>query len=549
MSGQTTQGPAVPSGPFASLGQVPQRVYTYDCTLRDGEQCEGITLSLEDKLRIVARLDAFGIDFIEGGFPASNPKDIAFFEAVRDLPLTHARIAAFGSTRRKDTRAEQDQGLADLLACGAPVVTIVGKTWDAQVKRALLTTLDENLAMISDSVAFLKAAGRRVVFDAEHFFDGYKANPEYALACVRAAHEAGADSIDLCETNGGALPFEVAEILAAVTVAFPDQAFGIHCHNDADCATANTLAAVRAGAVTVQGTVNGIGERVGNTDLLTVIANLELKMGATCVGAAKLRDLTSLSQYVAELCNTSVSAHHPYTGSSAFAHKGGLHASAIARFPEAYEHANPDAVGNRARMVVSELAGKASLVQKAAMLGIDLLDGGVDVQEILDDIKRREALGYSYEVADGSLALLLLRRLGAYRPAFTLESFRVIVDDREDTGVLAKDAMSEATIKLHVGERRFVATGEGAGPVGALDNALRLALSESYPEVASMELVDYKVRLLDESQGTDAITRVTITTNDGRGSYGTVGVSENVLEASWNALAESVEYGLIRMGK
>ena len=526
-----------------------KRIYTYDSTLRDGEQCEGITLSLEDKLRIVERLDAFGIDFIEGGFPASNPKDIAFFQQVRELPLTHAQIAAFGSTRRKGVVADEDQGLADLLACGAPVVAIVGKAWDEQVIRALQTTLEENLAMISESVAYLKAAGRRVVFDAEHFFDGYKANPAYALECLRAANEAGADSIDLCETNGGALPFEVEEIVRAVVAQFPDQAFGIHCHNDSGCAVANSLAAARAGVTQIQGTVNGIGERVGNTDLLTVIANLELKMGMECVGEDSLRRLTSVSHYVAEMCNVSVPSHHPYSGASAFAHKGGLHASAIARFREAYEHERPESVGNDTRMVVSELAGKASLVQKAASLGFDLTAEGVDVQAILDDIKRREAAGYSYEVADGSLALLLKRHLGEYEPAFILESLRIIVDDYEDTGALAKGAMSEATIKIHVGDRRFVATGEGTGPVGALDNALRMAIVESYPDVANMELVDYKVRLLDESQGTDAITRVTITTTDKRGSWGTVGVSENVLEASWNALVESVEYGLLRIAE
>ncbi len=525
------------------------RIYTYDSTLRDGEQCEGIALSLEDKLRIVERLDAFGIDFIEGGFPASNPKDIAFFRQVSAMPLAHARIAAFGSTCKKGVAAADDAGLADLLACGAPVVTIVGKTWDAQVTRALQTSLDENLRMIADSVAYLKAAGRHVVFDAEHFFDGYKANPAYALACLRAASEAGADSLDLCETNGGALPFEVEEAVRAVAAALPGQALGIHCHNDSGCAVANTLAAVRAGVTQVQGTVNGIGERVGNTDLLTAIADLELKMGARCVGSERLRDLTGVAQYVAELCNVSLPAHHPYTGASAFAHKGGLHASAIARFPEAYEHARPEAVGNRARMLVSELAGKASLVQKAASLGFDLEGAAVDVQAVLDDIKRREAAGYSYEVADGSLALLLMRHLGDYRPAFTLESFRVIVDDHEDTGALAKDAMSEATVKIHVGERRFVSTGEGAGPVGALDNALRPTIIESYPQVAAMDLIDYKVRLLDESQGTDAITRVTITSADAFGTWGTVGVSENVIEASWNALVDSIEYGLVRAAR
>ena len=525
------------------------RIYTYDSTLRDGEQCEGITLSLEDKLRIARRLDDFGIDYIEGGFPGSNPKDIAFFERMRQAPLKHAQVVAFGSTRRKETPVAEDQGLADLVACGAPVVAIVGKTWDEQVTRALQTTLDENLRMIAESVEYLKAAGLRVVFDAEHFFDGYKANPEYAMACVRAASLAGADSIDLCETNGGALPFEVEEIVAAVVRELPDQALGIHCHNDSGCAVANSLAAVRAGATQVQGTINGIGERVGNTDLITVIADLELKMGRTCVGADKLRELTRVSHYVAEMCNVSVPGNHPYTGSSAFAHKGGLHASAIARFREAYEHADPSSVGNDTRMLVSELAGKASLIQKAAALGIDLTVEGVDVQAILDDIKEREAAGYSYEVADGSLALLLKRKLGQYRPAFTLESFRVIVDDFESFGGAAQGAMSEATIKLHVGSKRFVATGEGTGPVGALDSALRMVLAESYPQVAGLELIDYKVRLLDESQGTDAITRVIITTADARGSWGTVGVSENVIEASWNALVDSIEYGLLRLAE
>ena len=525
------------------------RILTYDSTLRDGEQCEGITLSLEDKLRIVERLDAFGVDFIEGGFPASNPKDIAFFQRVQEMPLKHARIAAFGSTCKKDVAAEDDRGLADLVASGAPVVTIVGKTWDEQVTRALLTTLDENLRMIRDSVAYLQAQGLTVVFDAEHFFDGYKANADYAMACARAASEAGADSIDLCETNGGALPHEVEAVVAAVARELPGQQLGIHCHNDSGCAVANSLAAVRAGATQVQGTVNGFGERVGNTDLLTVIADLELKMGCTCVGEERLRDLTSVAQFVAETCNLSVPNHHPYTGASAFAHKGGLHASAIARFPEAYEHTRPEAVGNTQRMLVSELAGKASLIAKAKNLGIDLAQHPDKTQEILDDIKRREAVGYSYEVADGSLALLLQWHLGAYRPHFTLESFRVIVDDHEDTGALAKDAMSEATIKIHVGDQRFVATGEGAGPVGALDNALRMAIVAFYPEVADIELVDYKVRILDENVGTDAITRVVITTRDKRGSWGTVGVSENIIEASWNALVDSIEYGLMRIGE
>lgn len=526
---------------------MPKRIYTYDTTLRDGEQCEGISLSLDDKLRIVQRLDAFGIDVIEGGFPASNPKDIAFFKRMRDFPLKHARIAAFGSTCRKGTPADQDEGLADLVASGAPVVAIVGKAWDEQVTRALRTSLDENLRMIRDSVAFLKAAGREVVFDAEHFFDGYLANADYALACVRAAAQAGADSIDLCETNGGMLPHQVSEIVGAVVRELSGVRVGIHCHNDSGCAVANALAAVQSGATQVQGTANGIGERVGNTDLLIAVANLELKMDCECVGPERLRGLTSLAQFVAEVCNVTLPNHHPYTGASAFAHKGGLHASAIARFPQAYEHTSPENVGNHSRMLVSELAGKASLVSKAKSLGIDLSESD-QVQAILDDVKHREAEGYSYEVADGSLALLILSHLGGYRPHFTLESLRVIVEDYEDTGALAKDAMSEATVKIHVGDQRFVATGEGVGPVGALDAALRLAISEFYPELEGVELVDFKVRLLDENVGTDSITRVAITTRDSEGSWGTIGVSENILEASWNALVDSIEYGLTRAG-
>ena len=526
-----------------------QKIKTYDSTLRDGEQCEGIALSLEDKLQIVKRLDRFGIDFIEGGFPASNPKDIAFFKRAKEMELEHAKITAFGSTCRKGVKACDDQGLADLVESGADVVAIVGKTWDAQVERALQTTLEENLRMIGESVAWLKEQGMTVVFDAEHYFDGYKANHSYALACIEAASLAGADSIDLCETNGGALPFEVEEIVRATIRQFPGQAFGIHCHNDSGCAVANTIAAVRAGCTQVQGTVNGYGERVGNADILTAIADLELKMGYKCVGRENLAQLTSVARFVASVCNLAVPAHYPYAGSSAFAHKGGLHASAIARFPEAYEHADPHAVGNTTRMVVSELAGKASLVQKAASLGIDLSERGELVQTILDDIKRRESEGFSYETADGSLSILLHTYLGDFVPHFTLESFRVIVDDKEDVGPRAKDAASEATVKIHVGDRRFVTTGEGSGPVGALDAALRMAISESYPEVADMELVDFKVRILDTNVGTDAITRVTISTRDSRGTWGTIGVSENIIEASWNALVDSIEYGLMRMGK
>ena len=558
-----------------------ERIITYDSTLRDGEQAEGISLSLEDKLRIARRLDEFGIDLIEGGFPASNPKDAAFFAVLRENPLKHARLVAFGSTCKKDVAAADDAGLVNTAASGAPVVALVGKTWDVQVERTLCTTLDENLRMIRDSVSFMKSKGLEVVFDAEHFFDGYRANADYAIKCVLAAAEAGADSVDLCDTNGGTLPFEVESTVRAVVEALEaaardDSTFarprvGIHCHNDAGCAVANTLSAVRGGATQIQGTVNGYGERAGNADLLCAIADLELKMGCTCVGSENLRQLTSVATYVAEICNFSVFARSPYVGASAFAHKAGLHASAIARFPEAYNHTRPELVGNDAHMVVSELAGKASLVSKAAMLGYDLADDSKTVQSVLDEVKGLEAQGYTYEVADGSLALLIARHLGSYEPHFTLESFRVIVDDREDRGALAKDAQSEATIKIHVPgtmgsphgrhavgreaieldlpvERRFVATGEGTGPVEALDNALRMALREFYPQVDDMELIDFKVRLLDESTGTGAITRVIITTRDENGAWGTIGVSENIIEASWNALVESIEYGLMRVG-
>ena len=522
------------------------RVFTYDTTLRDGEQCEGISLSLEDKILIARRLDEFGIDYIEGGFPASNPKDTAFFRELSENPLKHAKLAAFGNTCKKDVAAKDDAGLANIVNSGAPVATIVGKAWDAQVEKALLTSLDENLRMISDSVTFLKDNGLEVIFDAEHYFDGYMANPEYALECVKAANEAGADCVCLCETNGGMLPYQVEEIVSETCSSFPDQQFGIHCHNDSGCAVANSVAAIHSGVTHVQGTVNGLGERVGNTDLLTVIANVELKMGMDAIGDHNLRQLTEIAHYVAEITGVNVAAHYPYTGSSAFAHKGGLHASAIARFPQAYEHVSPERVGNSARMVVSELAGKASLVQKCASLGFDIADESIDIQEILDDIKNREAKGYTYEAADGSLALLVMRHLGIYEPAFTLESFRVIVDDREDVGALAKDAASEATVKIHVGDSRVVSTGEDKGPVGALANALSAAISEIYPQVRDMELVDFKVRLPEESQGTSALTRVTITTEDKFGMYGTVGVSENVIEAAWNALVESIEYGLVR---
>ena len=524
-----------------------QHIITYDTTLRDGEQGEGISFSLEDKLAVVQRLDSFGIDIIEGGFPASNPKDIEFFRRMRTMPLTHARIAAFGSTCRKDTPADRDQGLADLLASGAPVVTIVGKAAADHVEHALQTTLEENLRMVRDSVAYLVAGGAEVVFDAEHFFDGYLLDPDYTLAVVRAAHEAGASALGLCETKGGLLPDQVRDIVAATVAALPDAAIGVHCHNDTGCAVANTLAGVKAGATQVQGTVNGFGERAGNADLLTVVADLQLKMGYDCV--PDISQLTDVANFVAETCNVTLPANTPYTGAAAFTHKGGLHVSAIARYPSAYEHIEPEVVGNRQSVLVSELAGRASMLAKARRLGYDLSDRPELVQEILDDVKRRESRGYSFEVADASLALLILGHLGLRKPHFTLESFRVIVDDREDADAWAAGAESEATIKIHVGDERYVATGEGVGPVGALDTALRMVLGKSYSEIGAFSLVDFKVRIIDGSVGTGAVTRVTIVTSDGERTWGTVGVSENIIEASWNALVDSIEYGLDLLGR
>ena len=558
-----------------------KKIITYDSTLRDGGQAQGISLSLDDKIKIAERLDRFGIDIIEGGFPASNPKDRAFFEYVKLHPFKHALLAGFGTTCKKNTKAQDDEGLKALAQCGAPIVTLVGKTWDLHVEKTLLTSLDENVRMIFDSVEYLSKAGLVVIFDAEHYFDGFKSNKKYALECISAALKAGASSIDLCDTNGGTLPHDVAQIVAETIkqVRASDNGLfaynqggkadsvdtknldardvleiqniispriGIHAHNDCACAVANSLAAVQAGATQVQGTINGYGERVGNANLLTVIANLELKMGYQCIPTGKLRQLKRVASYVADVCNYTISAHEPYVGTSAFSHKGGLHASAIARFSGAYEHVSPRDVGNSSDMIVSELSGKASLIAKASLLNIDLEKYPEHIQAILDDIKDKEAKGYSFEVAEGSLALLIHQHISSLKPHFSLESFRVIVDDREDKGALAKDAQSEATIKMHVMNTRTIATGEGVGPVGALASALKLALKDSYPEVDDMHLIDFKVRLLDESTGTDAVTRVTITTRDERGTWTTVGVSENIIEASWNALVESIEYGLLR---
>jgi 2-isopropylmalate synthase len=515
-----------------------QRVTIYDTTLRDGTQREGMSLSVEDKLRIVTKLDTLGVHYIEGGFPGSNPKDIEFFERARDLVLESAVVSAFGSTRRKDVTPEEDAGLAALLETGCSALCIFGKTWNVHVTETLQTTLENNIEMVRDSVAYLKRAGRTVFFDAEHFFDGYKADAVYALEVCRAAADAGADAVVLCDTNGGTLPHEVLRIVGEMGLAL-DVPLGMHAHNDAGCAVANSLIAIEAGCVHVQGTVNGYGERAGNADLLGIVPALVLKMGRECITPDQLKLLTEVSHFVAETANLAPNPHQPYVGTSAFAHKGGVHASAAARLPEAYEHIDPATVGNLARVVVSELAGRASLTLKAQEMGIEL--SGDTAAEVLDSIKELEYQGYSFETADGSLEIMLKKRLGTFEPLFTLESFRVIAEKREDGRV-----MTEATIKVHVSGHRYIATAEGNGPVNALDKALRIAIGRYYPALAGMELTDFKVRVLDENKGTGAVTRVLIESTDHTTSWGTVGVSENIIEASWEALVDSVEYGLSR---
>lgn len=514
-------------------------VTLYDTTLRDGTQREGLSLSVDDKLRIAQRLDDLGVHYIEGGFPGSNPKDHEFFARMDELQLRCATISAFGATCHKGVQASEDAGLQALLDTGCQAICIFGKAWDLHVTETLHTTLDENLRMVHDSVALLKSAGRTVFFDAEHFFDGYAADAPYAVEVCRAAAEAGADAVVLCDTNGGTLPQTVARVVRELRSELPRVTLGIHAHNDAGCAVANSLVAVDAGCTHVQATANGYGERAGNADMFSIIPALVLKMGEPCVTRDQLRLLTEVSHFVAETANVTPNPYQPYVGSSAFTHKGGVHASAAARLPEAYEHIDPADVGNLARVVVSELAGRASLTMKALELGIDLTSDQETATRMLEAIKELEHRGYMFEAADASLEILLRKQLGTYEPFFKLESFRCIMEKREDGRV-----MTEATIKIRVGGERFIATAEGNGPVNALDTALRLGIGRFYPELDAIELTDFKVRVLDEKKGTAAVTRVLIESSDGEKTWGTVGVSENIIEASWEALVDSIEYGL-----
>ncbi|MFE6777433.1 citramalate synthase [Streptomyces sp. NPDC057702] len=518
--------------------------HVFDTTLRDGAQREGINLTVADKLTIARHLDAFGVGFIEGGWPGANPRDTEFFARARaEIDLRHARLVAFGATRRAGTRAEDDPQVRALLDSQAPVVTLVAKAHDRHVELALRTTLEENLAMVRDTVSHLRARGRRVFVDCEHFFDGFRGNPAYATRVVRAAHEAGADVVVLCDTNGGMLPAQVQEVVATVR-AETGARLGIHAQDDTGCAVANTLAAVDAGATHVQCTANGYGERVGNANLFPVVAALELKYGKTVLPAGALAEMTRISHAIAEVVNLTPSTHQPYVGVSAFAHKAGLHASAIKVDPDLYQHIDPERVGNTMRMLVSDMAGRASIELKGKELGIDLGDDRALVARVVERVKERELAGYTYEAADASFELLLRAEVeGRERRYFRVESWRGIVETRPD-GTHA----NEATVKLWAKGERIVATAEGNGPVNALDRALRVGLERIYPQLAGLELVDYKVRILEGRHGTESTTRVLVSTSDARGEWATVGVGDNVIAASWEALEDAYTYGLLRAG-
>ena len=519
--------------------------HIYDTTLRDGAQQEGLNLSVHDKLTIARHLDDLGVGFIEGGWPGANPKDTEFFKlAAKELMLKNATFVAFGATRRTNTKAADDALLRALADSGAPVVTLVAKSHDRHVELALKTDLQENLAMIKDSIKFLRQGGQRVFLDAEHFFDGYRANPAYALEVVRVAAEAGADVIALCDTNGGMLPDELSDVVAKV-ISDSSARIGIHCHNDTGCAIANSLAAVAAGASHVQGTLNGYGERTGNADLIAIIANLQLKKKQEVLPAGALEEAFRIAHAVAEVTNVSPSARQPYVGISAFAHKAGLHASAIKVDPSLYQHENPESVGNDMRMLVSEMAGRASIEIKSSQLGFDLSKEKEVVARLVERVKELESGGYTFEAADASFELLLREELAGKKPSFfTIESWKTSVDQLEDGSVT-----SRAEVSIRAKGELISSSGSGNGPVNAIDRALRNGLEKLYPELAELELTDYKVRILEGRLGTGAITRVLVESSDGHGEWSTIGVHENVIAASAMALEDALTYGLIRAGK
>jgi 2-isopropylmalate synthase len=517
------------------------KVEIYDTTLRDGSQQVGLDLTVADKLRVAAALDALGVDVVEGGWPGSNPKDAEFFARAGELDWKNAQLAAFGATRMPRRGVDDDANLAALLAANTPIVTLVGKAWTLHVDEALRTTRDENLAMVADSVAYMAAAGRRVVFDAEHFFDGYRADRDYAMAVLQAAIEAGADTLALCDTNGGTLPDDAARVVAEVAAAAgADCRIGVHFHNDSACAVANSVVAVSGGAQHVQGAANGYGERCGNADLFSIIAGLELKRGHELLPPGRLGELAATARAIADYANLPLASRQPYVGSSACATKAGLHASAIARRPDAYAHIDPGAVGNEQRVLVSELAGRSNVLAKAAELGLDL--SPELATEVLDQVKEAEHRGYAYEAADASFELLVRKIAGALPAWFALDSYRVMIERSQ-----AEDR-SEAVVRLRLGEERVVAVGDGVGPVHALDQGLRRALSGFYPALTGIHLVDYKVRILDGRAAASAVTRVMLTSADSVGEWTTVGVSDDIVTASWEALTDGIAYGLLRAG-
>jgi 2-isopropylmalate synthase len=520
----------------------PAKVEIFDTTLRDGSQLEGISLTVDDKLRIAEQLDWLGVHYIEAGWPGSNPKDDELFRRIQqELTLTTSALVAFGSTRRVKGKVDSDDTLRHLVESGAPTFCIVGKTWDYHVTEALQTTLDEGVAMVADSIAFLRGHAERVLFDAEHFFDGYKRNSEFALQVLEAAAEAGASHLVLCDTNGGTLPHEVEPTVRAVVDYFGDDVtVAVHLHDDAGAGVANALAGVRGGARQVQGTINGYGERTGNCNLTSIIPNLTLKMGIETIPPDRLERLTPVAHHVAELVNMALNPQAPYVGSSAFAHKGGIHASAIARRPDAYEHVAPGLIGNRTHIVVSELAGRSNLAMKAKELGIEL--DGPQLSEVTDTLKRLEHEGYHFEVADGSLELLMRHATGWRQPWFHVEEWEVIVEDARDDERLSTQAIVKG--RAHGDTFHEIATGNG--PVNALDEALRKAIGSRYPALEQVHLTDYKVRVLDTAKGTGAVTRVLIDSTDGEQTWTTIGVGENIIEASWQALEDSLVYGLLR---
>ncbi len=517
-----------------------RKVEIYDTTLRDGAQGESVAFTIKDKIRIAEKLDEFGIDFIEGGWPGSNPKDISFFEKVKNRKFTNIKIVAFGSTRRKHVTADTDPFLRKLLESGVEYITIFGKSWDLHVRDVLRISPSENLDLIEDSVRFLKKQGRKVFFDAEHFFDGYKKNPDYALKTLAAAESAGAEKIVLCDTNGGSLPFEIEEITRKVT-AITGVPLGIHTHNDSGLAVSNTITAVRAGVMHVQGTINGIGERCGNADLSVIIPILQLKMGYTCVDEGNLMRLTEVSRFVYETANMVPPNSQPFVGMSAFAHKGGVHVDAVNKNPVTYEHIDPMKVGNERRVLLSELSGKSTILQKAKNYKLD--NDPESIKKILDNVTNLENAGYQFEAAEGSFDIMVRKTLGEYKKLFTIEGFRVIVEKR------GEKVVSEATVKVRVDKSVEHTASEGNGPVNALDNALRKALVRFYPEIETMKLTDYRVRILHPEEATAAVTRVLIETTDEDGTWGTIGVSENIIEASWKALIDSIEYKLHKSNK